>query len=145
MYLRNNLIYFNIIYILSSIQSSVKDFLEASGDFIDDYKERLTQKAGSTRWNFLSKRLLEKMFHIDLIINKGLKMNFIEASAITREGGNVRRKSWDKDTKMWWDAKQQCMLANTPYGKQDKHLDTDGYIYVCEGDDVEAGNWEAAK
>ncbi len=69
-------------------------------------------------------------------------MNFLEASEITRNGGIVTRKSWKEGTKMWWNAKEKCMLANTPYGKQDKHLDTDGYIYVCEGDDVEAIDWK---
>ncbi len=127
------------------MHSVLEEFLKESGDFIDDYKERLTQLNGSHRWNFLTKRLFEKMFRIDSIINKGLEMNFLEASEKTRNGKIVRRTTWDDGTKMWWDAKEKCMLANTPYGKQDKHLKTDGYIYVCEGDDVEAGDWELIK
>ncbi len=145
MYLRNYLIYINIVYILNFVNSVLEEFLKESGDFIDDYKERLTQLRGSRRWRLLTKRLFDKMFRIDVIINKGLEMNFIEASENTRNGKSVRRKNWDKGNEMWWDAGEKCMLANTPYGKQDKHLKTNGYIYVCEGDDVEAGDWELIK
>ncbi len=156
MYLRNNLIYINIIYILYSIQSTLEEFLKESGDFIDDYKERLTQSKGTRRWNILTKRLFDKMFRIDSIINKGLKMNFLEAHKLAQTGEKMRRKEWlpggssawhGKEVYVWWDPKYKCLLAAGPYvpiGGQKKFKDTKGYTYVCEGNDVEANDWEKA-
>jgi len=160
MYLRNYLIYINIIYSLNYIHSLLEEFLKESGDFIDDYKERLTQSVGSRRWNILTKRLFKKMFRIDSIINKGFKMDFIEASNLAKQGKKVRRKSWieggdnswqgskrETSRDMWWNEKYQCLLAGAPDKHVDEstYLDTDGWIYICRGTDMEAKDWELAK
>lgn len=74
-------------------------------------------------------------------------MDFIQAGEKTKSGQKVRRKSWKKAAGMelWWDEKYECMLAGTPdrHQKEDeKYKDTDGWIYVCRGNDIEATDWE---
>lgn len=138
------------------MDSVLKEFLKESGDFIEDYKERLTQSKGSRRWNILTKRLYDKIFSIDVIINKGLEMNFLEANKLAQAGEKMRRKEWlpggssawkGKKVYVWWDSKYKVLLAANAYppiGKVEKFRDTEGYIYVCEGNDVESNDWEKA-
>lgn len=93
-------------------------------------------------WVSIRRGIFLKFQNLKFLRNEALIMDFIKASAKTRDGKKVRRKSWEKGHFMWWHADYKCMLADNPYGKQDMHLDTKGYIYVCEGDDVEANDWE---
>ena len=87
-------------------------------------------------------------------------MDFIEASEYAKKGHRVRRKSWadgkanawpknikEKRREMWWDEKYQCLLAGAPdkHLDEDTYLDTEGWIYICRGDDVEATDWEVCE
>lgn len=158
MYLRNNLIYINILYIINSTFSHLDEFLKEAGDFLHSYEERLKESAGSDKWNTITKILFEKILSIDFLINRGLEMNFIEASNFAKTGKRVRRKSWieggdnswqgskrETSRDMWWNEKYQCLLAGAPDRNVDEpnYLDTDGWIYICRGTDMEANDWEA--
>ena len=117
-------VYIYVIFLLQCTDKKYKEILEKY-DFIEMRREIMT-----------------RLYNLKYLHYKGKVMNFLQASEDTRLGLKVRRKSWPEGHRMWWDVKEKCMLAGSPYGKQDKHLDTDGYIYVCEGDDVEALDWE---
>jgi len=96
------------------------------------------------RYDFFAIRreICIRIYNLKFLHTKERAVDFLQASSDTREGKKVRRKSWPEGHNMWWDSKEKCMLADNPYGKQHKHLQTNGYIYVCEGDDVEALDWE---
>ena len=93
------------------------------------------------------------------LMNRGeYSMDFIEATEIAKSGFKVRRKSWaegkanswhknprETSREMWWDSKYESLMAGAPdkhEPKNEKYLDTEGWIYVCRGDDVTASDWE---
>jgi len=90
----------------------------------------------------IRRSVIRKFQNLKLLNTEEGIMDFIQASEKTKYSVKVRRKSWKEGHNMWWSKKYQCMLAAHPYRVQEKYLDTDGYIYVCEGDDVEATDWE---
>lgn len=96
------------------------------------------------RYDFFSmkREVLLRLYNLKYLHSKEKAMDFLQANEDTRGGLKVRRKSWPEGHRMWWDKKEKCLVAGSPYGKQNKHLETGGYIYVCEGDDVEALDWE---
>ena len=164
MSIRICLVYINILYFLeyiNSIFNKLWDFLEESSEFIKDYQERESKKKGSPAWKNLSNRLLERIFKIDLMIRRA-KMDYLEATKMARDGTKMRRKCWLKGESqawrcdkvyMWWDQKHKVMLAGGSYPPmdgmrdgqgQEKYLDTKGYVYITESDDIEAKDWEKA-
>ena len=126
MYLRISLVYFYLIFLLKSSE--------------EIYQEAVAKYD----WVKIRREVLRKFQNLRFLNTRERSVDFIKASQRTRTGEKVRRKIWEPGHKMWWDSNYKCMLAAHPYGKQDKHLDTEGYIYVCEGDDVEATDWEKA-
>ena len=90
----------------------------------------------------MKREVMVRLYNLKYLHTQERAMNFLQANENTRDGIKVRRKSWPEGHRMWWDKKEKCLVAGNPYGKQDKHLETGGYTYVCEGDDVEALDWE---
>ncbi len=103
------------------------------------------------------RRSVTRKFRDTKLLNKNMReypMDFLEACESARNGIRVRRKEWlpkgsaawhGKLVYVWWDSKYKCLLAAGPYvplGGQQKFKDTEGYTYVCEGDDMQATDWE---
>ncbi len=125
---------------------------------MEEYDKRgITEIPGSNTWNRIGRRLYRRMVKMSINITDGeTQMNFLEAVAKARDGIRMRRKEWlpggssawhGAKVYVWWDAKYKCLLAAGPYvpqGEQPAFKDTPGYTYVCEGDDMEAKDWEQA-
>ncbi len=164
MYLRNNLVYNNIVYFLMYMRllmGQLADYLEETFGFMKDYEARELISENSRSHRLATLKLYDKMIKISEILRRK-KMDYIEATKIARTGTKMRRKCWLKGGDqawrcdrpyMWWDKDHKVMLAGGAYppmdkmrdGKgQEKYLNTDGYIYVTESDDVQAQDWEKA-
>ncbi len=109
-------------------------------------------------WIKIKRDLVRKMSNIKLMNKRQYSMDFIEAQELTKTGVRVRRKSWaqgkenawqknprETSREMWWDSKYESLMAGAPdrhEPENGKYLDTDGWIYVCRGDDVSGTDWE---
>lgn len=74
------------------------------------------------------------------------KMNFDEAINVVKDGGKVRRCSWDESMAMWWEKlsspKVGYAVHSHPYYEGQPPIDNKGaYIYVVENDDSQANDW----
>lgn len=106
----------------------------------------------------IKRDLVRKWRNIKLINKRQCSMDFIEAMELTKNDVKVRRKSWaegkanawpknprETSREMWWDSKYESLMAGAPDKHEpnaEKYLDTEGWIYVCRGDDVTGTDWE---
>jgi len=79
---------------------------------------------------------------IPKLINGDKKMNYIEMATAIEKGNFARRASWKEGEKLWSDGK--IMIHNTPYFNKESEYNPsiNGYVYVCEKEDVFANDWE---
>ncbi len=107
-------------------------------------------------WTYIAREVARKLQNLPFLNKRERILDFLHANEIAKSGQKVRRKSWlpggksawhGKLVYVWWDSKYKCLLAAGPYvpiGDQPKFKDTEGYPYVCEGDDIEGTDWEKA-